>query len=85
MLDVDVGNHQIFFKRAAARDDAAVFAYDHAVAVEDQLVLAADQIAIRQRNCVIFGAGAQHTFTVSDLAGVVGRGRYVDDEVGIAR
>ena len=67
-LDVDVCDDQVFGKRASARDDDSPFIDDHAVAVEDQFILPAEQVAVGKRDCVVFGARAQHSFAVEDLA-----------------
>ena len=50
------------------------------VAVEDELVLAADERAEGDRAEVVAGALGEHPLALEALAGVVGRGGDVDDQ-----
>ena len=53
---IKIGNHQIFDELQGAYHDGAVFAGDHGVTVEYQLILAADQIHIGKRAARLPGA-----------------------------
>ena len=53
---------------------------DHAVPVEDQLVLAADQVADRERGAGLAGPLLHHPLPIGAPAAVVRRGRGVDDQ-----
>ena len=62
-----------------AGDHRAVVVDDHRVAVEDELVLAADEVAERDRGEGVAGPLREHALALAALARVVGRGREVDD------
>src|SRR5262249_30889650 len=84
-LDVDVGDNQVLFKRLAAPDDVTRLVDHQAVAVKDQLVLTADQIAVGESHGVIFGPRAEHALAIGALIRMEGGSRDIDDQVSIAR
>ena len=65
--------------RARAIDLAVVVDHER-VAVEDELVLAADERAEGDRAAVVARALGEHLLALEPLAGVVGRGGDVDDQ-----
>ena len=65
---------------AARASSVAGVVDDERVAVEDELVLAADERAERERGDVLAGALDDHRLALEALAGVVGRGGEVDDQ-----
>jgi len=81
-LRVDRGHEQLLAELVGAGDHGAVVIDDHRVAVEDELVLAADEVAERHRGQGVAGALHQHVLPLAALARVVGRGREVDDHGG---
>ena len=81
-MGVDVGDQQVLGELRCAGDDGAVVVEDRAGAVEDQLVLAADQRAERKRGEVVAGALLEHRLALGGLAGLVRGGGEVDDDLG---
>ena len=81
-LDVDVGDEQLLGELRRSRGDAALVVGDERVAVEDELVLAADERAERHRGEVVAGALGDHLLALVALARLVGGGRDVDDQPG---
>ena len=63
-----------------ARSISPVVVDDERVAVEDELVLAADERAERDAREVVARALGEHALALDALAGVVGRGGDVDDQ-----
>src|SRR3972149_12252106 len=81
-INVEVHDDKVLFKGPAARDYAAPFVNDHAPAVKDQLVLAADSVVVCDYDLVIPGPGDEHLLPYPGLADVIGRGVYVYDDLG---
>ncbi len=79
---LDVADEQALLEAGRPREDVARLV-DHArVAVEDQLVLAADGVDEGDEAEVVAGADAQHLLPLALLAEVERRGREVGDELG---
>jgi hypothetical protein len=55
-----------------------------AVSVEDKLVLPPEQIAVSERNSVVFGPRTEHALAIETFARVIGRRREVDYKVRVA-
>ena len=68
-------------KRGRPRQRVALGVDDEAVAVEDQLVLASDQVAEGERGPVGLGALGDHLLALGRLAAGVGRARGVEDQL----
>ena len=66
-LDVDVGYDEVLFECAASCDDVAGLVDDQTVAVENQFVLAADEITIG-RATALSSARVQSSVAVETLA-----------------
>ncbi len=64
------------------RQHLAVRAENHAIAIEDELVLAADQVRVSDECPVIGSAARNHLFTRPALAGVIRRTVDVDQQLG---
>ena len=79
---VDGAERERLLELRRARDDLAVLVDRHAVAVEDELVLAADHVAEQHRGEVVARALDEHPLALGALARVVGRGREVHDHLG---
>ena len=77
---VDVAEQQVLGELRRARDHVAVVVADERVAVEDQLVLPADQRAERDRRERVRGALRDHPLAAQALADLVGRRGDVDDQ-----
>ena len=78
----EVDDHQVLGELSAAGECLAVGGDDDAVAVEDELVLAADEVAEGDRDAVLDrAAGDDLPLPRHPLAAVVGRGGAVDDQV----
>src|SRR3954469_21140158 len=76
---VDGADGERLLELRPARDDVALTVDRHAVAVEHELVLAADHVAEQDDRRVVAGALDQHALALERLAGVVRRGRQVHD------
>ena len=81
-VDGDVDDDEVLAHRGAAGEQLAAGVEDERVAVEDELVLAADLVHVRDRDVVVGGARGQHALALAGLAGVEGRGVDVDDDRG---
>ncbi len=77
---VDLGEQQRLLKLRRAGDDRALVIDDERVAVEDELVLAADERAERDRGEIVAGALGDHPLALDALAHVIGRGGDVHDQ-----
>ena len=64
------------------RDQAAFRVEDHRIAVEDELVLAADGVDPGHEGVGIGGPGGDHLGSQQPLGGVVGRAVDVDQDLG---
>ena len=80
-VDVQVGDYEVFLELAAHRHDLAEGIENDARAVEDQLVLPADEIDVCHVDPVVGRAGGQHILAPANLAGVEGRRADVDDDL----
>ena len=79
-LQVDCAERQRLDELRRARQHVALVVDHDRVPVEDQLVLAADAVAERDRAEVVARALDEHRLALAALAGEVGRGRRVDDQ-----
>ena len=84
LLEIHVGDHQVLGEHPPLGQHLTLLVHDQARSVEQDLVLAADQVAVAHHHQVVGGARAQHALARLRLAGVVGRGRDVDDDLGAA-
>ncbi len=84
LLEVHVGDHQVLLEQAPLGQRLTLLVDDQARAVEHDLVLAPHQVAVGHHDQVVGGARAQHALARLGLAGVVGGGRDVDDDLGAA-
>ena len=64
---VDVGDQQVLGELRRSRDEGALVVHDHRVAVEDELVLAADQRAEGEDGEVVAGALGDHLLALPPL------------------
>ncbi len=79
---VDVAQQQLLFKGRGVREDLAAGPEDDAVAVEDQLVLAADRVDVDDVRAVVGRALGDHLLALDALAGVERRAVDVDQHLG---
>ena len=79
-LEVDGRERQRLGELRRAGDQPALVVEHDRVPVEDQLVLAADHVAERDRAEVVARPLGQHALARGALAAVVGRGARVDDQ-----
>ena len=79
--EVDLADHERLLELRGTRDDGSVLVDGHAAAVEDQLVLAADEVAEDDRGEVVPSALDQHLLALRRLSGMVGGGGQVDDHL----
>ena len=63
----------------ACGEDAAARVEDHARAVEDEFVLAADHVDVAEEDAVVGGAAGEHVLAEGAFAAVVGGAVDVDD------
>ncbi len=78
---VDVDHEKLLLEPGGAREHLALVVEHDGVAVEDQLVLAADRVAEREEARVVARTHAQHLFTLPVLADVERRRGDVRDQV----
>ena len=81
-LQVDGPHHQRLGELRRPRQHAALVVEQQRVPVEDQLVLAADEVGERDRGQVVARALDQHPLAVAALARVVRRSRGIEDQRG---
>ena len=79
-LDVDVAHQERLGELRRAGDHGAVVVDDERMAVEDELVLAADERAEGDRGEAVAGALGDHLLALAALAGLVGRGGDVEHQ-----
>ncbi len=79
---VEVADQQLLLELRGPRDRLAGAVEHEGVAVEDELVLAADQSAEGDADAVLAGALGEQALALQPLPGVVGRGGDVDDQLG---
>ena len=77
-LEVEVADQQLLGERGGAREHRAVGPEDGAAAVEDELVLPADEVAVGDGAEAVARACREHLLARLALAEVVGRGRDVE-------
>ena len=82
--DVDVDDEEILGELRGAGDEMAALVEQHRRAVEDELVLPADEVHVEHRHRRVGGARREHRLALVDAAGVVGRRVDVDDQLGAA-
>ena len=80
--DVDVDDEQVFLELPGAGDETPALVEQHRRAVEDELVLAADEVHVEQRNRRVGRTRREHRLPFPDPARVVGRRVDVHDELG---
>ena len=83
-IEIEIRDDQVLLEHAALDDRLALLVDDQAAPVVDDLVLPADQVHVANHREVVRGARAQHAPPLLRLAGVVGRGREVDHDLGTA-
>ena len=79
-LHVEVGDEQVLAEHWRAREQVAAGAVDGRAAVEDQVVLSADEVAIEREHGVVGGASGEHLLALLRLAGVERGAVDVDDD-----
>jgi hypothetical protein len=72
-FDIYVGYQQFFLELFRPGDCGASFVENHAAAIKNQLVLAANQVAESHNSDIIGRPGAQHLFSELVFAVVVRR------------
>src|SRR4030042_837191 len=82
VFNVKVGYDQIFFELFAPGDELSFFVQNQAAAVEDKLVLPADQVIKSENSHAVRGAGGNHPLAVAAFTEVIGRGADVEDNLG---
>ena len=82
---VDVDDQEVFLELFGPRHQPASFVEEHRGAVEDQLVLAADQVHVEHGHRCVSRAGGQHRFAFVDTTRVVRRRVHVHHQLGSAR
>ncbi len=83
-LHVDVDDHRLLVELRRPGHHLPVVVEDQRRPVEDELVLAADQVDVDQPAGRVGGPGGQHPLPLDQAPGVVRRGVQVDDELGTA-
>ena len=81
---VDRAEAERFLELWAAREHCAVLVDGEYVAVEDELVLAADRVDEHDRGQVVDRALHEHALAVLAVAGAIGRRGQVHDHLGAA-
>ena len=79
---VDIDDQQIFDELLGARDEMPTFVEQQRRTVEDELVLATDEVHVEHRDARVGGPGREHRLALAQPAGVVRRGVDVHDELG---
>ncbi len=80
-IGLDVDDQQVLLEARRPGDDFARIVEHHRVTVEDELVLAADEVAEREVGARVPGARDEHLLPLLRLAHVERRGREIDDEL----
>ena len=75
----DIADHDVAVERAAARDDGAVGAEHAASPVEDEIVIAAELVHVRDRQTMFQRHAAEHLLAPAMFAGGERRCRHVQD------
>ena len=78
---VEIDDEQRLLEPGRARDHLALVVEHDGVAVEDELVLAADEVAEGEVRRVVARPGDEHLLAVLGLADVERRGGEVDDQL----
>jgi hypothetical protein len=78
---IEVDDEQRFFEAGRAREHLALVVEHDRMTVEDELVLAADEVAEGEVGRVVASARDEHLLAVLRLADVVGRRRQVDEQL----
>ena len=84
VIRMQVADDQGFLESRCFGDKAALLGNDQALPVENQFILTAHQVDVGQDHLVILGAHRQHPGTVAGAVHGIGRGRDIDDNLGIA-
>src|SRR5262249_31452837 len=79
-FDVEIDDDQILFELFALCDQITVLIKNEALPVENQLILAADQVVVCNDDGVVGGAGCQHARAPAALSSMIGRGRNIDND-----
>ena len=82
VVDVEVGDEQGLVETLRPGEQLARRVEDHAAPVEDELVLAADEVYVADEDALVGGAGGEEFLAVVGLAGVERRGVDVHDHLG---
>ena len=83
--DVDVDDEQVLLELRGAGDEPAALVEQHRRAVEDELVLPADEVHVEHGHRRVGGAGGEHRLAFVDAARVERRRVDVHDELRAAR
>ena len=79
-FQIKVGEDQVFLELFPPGDQPALLIEDHAPPIEDQFILAADEVAESDDGQIVGGPGRDHSFTKGRFPGMVGGGRDIDDQ-----
>src|SRR5215212_4289044 len=82
LVRIQVHEQEFFPELGSPRHERALRIEDHRMPVEDELVLAAHEIAEHDVATVIRSSNAEHTLSEGALASVVGGGRDVQEHAG---
>ena len=83
-VHIDVGHNQVLFERPSAGDRPSGLIDHKTIAVEDQFILASDEIDVGNRNKIIHGARREHFLPDAQLPSLVGRRADVDDRFRVS-
>ncbi|TPW13631.1 MAG: hypothetical protein FD129_1237 [bacterium] len=77
-----IDEDEILLERRADREERAVLGHGEAPSIEDQAVVAADQVHVDDRETMLHGDLAEHLLAQAPLPPRIGGGRQVDQEPG---
>src|SRR4030067_2158588 len=81
-VDCHARDYKVLLKGLAPGKDFSLFVDDKTPAVKDELVLAAYGVVVGDNDLVVPGPCDEHLFAERCLSHVIGRGVYVDDDLG---
>src|SRR5262249_38922497 len=84
-FNIEIDNDQIFLKLLSSCNEIAVLIKHQAIAIKYEFILTADKVVIRNDDCIVSSASGEHCFAPATLAGVIRRGRDVDNHLRSAR
>ena len=80
-FDIQVGSQHVFVEQGRSGHELAARSVDRAAAVEDQVILAADEVAVERQHGIVGGARGQHLLALPGFARVEWRAVDVDDHL----